>query len=456
MERKFESDIGVRISEGDRRRSSGRVGILAAVAISCALLMGSAAFLLPAMSSAEEGNVVSVDICGAMDYLVYNEDNDCLIHYDDFSGEYDVKESMNLRAMAYPPSANAPSKYVKFIYTTTAHLDVVDYLGDTVVLGNLEIPYVSGGIALGAVPLTWSVTVNGVTWNSGTGLVDEDGVSIGFASSPAIVTYDGAFLAASVCLPTLLDGAYVPVVTEEGTVYVLLPSEYQAEDDVQIQVYFKVTSLVTDDIAGALLGIKDNVVVDAFPDFADVADLPVAIGTAEPTSVAMGDSVALDASASENVDEYAWYFGGTLISGEAVTTYTFATQLPGDYTFVLKVWSTENLVDIAEVVVTVCDEEAPVAEILVSAETEVETGMEVTFDGSGSDDNVGIVSWAWTIVLLDDCQAWYYNVEEVTYTFTYPGEYTIRLAVSDAAGNVGLCEIPYVLDPPLSGEELVA
>lgn len=56
----------------------------------------------------------------------------------------------------------------------------------------------------------------------------------------------------------------------------------------------------------------------------------------------------------------------------------------------------------------------------------------VTFDGSGSSDNVGIVSYMWTFV--DGTPQTLTGVNP-TYTFTTPGIYTVTLDVSDAAGN---------------------
>ncbi len=53
----------------------------------------------------------------------------------------------------------------------------------------------------------------------------------------------------------------------------------------------------------------------------------------------------------------------------------------------------------------------------------------VTFDGSGSSDNVDIVNYTWTIEGSE-----YYGIT-VDYTFTQPGEYTVELNVTDEAGN---------------------
>jgi len=56
----------------------------------------------------------------------------------------------------------------------------------------------------------------------------------------------------------------------------------------------------------------------------------------------------------------------------------------------------------------------------------------VTFDGSCSSDNVGIVSYMWTLI---DVTPHTLTGVNPTYTFTTPGIYTGTLDVSDAAGN---------------------
>jgi hypothetical protein len=57
----------------------------------------------------------------------------------------------------------------------------------------------------------------------------------------------------------------------------------------------------------------------------------------------------------------------------------------------------------------------------------------VTFDGSGSSDNVGIVNFSWSIIYIDGVITLYGG--SVSFTFDVPGIYRVTLAVSDAAGN---------------------
>jgi len=58
----------------------------------------------------------------------------------------------------------------------------------------------------------------------------------------------------------------------------------------------------------------------------------------------------------------------------------------------------------------------------------------VTFDGSGSTDNVGIASYTWTF--MDGTMQTLQGVT-ATYVFTTPGTYIVTLTVRDADGNVG-------------------
>ena len=56
----------------------------------------------------------------------------------------------------------------------------------------------------------------------------------------------------------------------------------------------------------------------------------------------------------------------------------------------------------------------------------------ITFDGSASSDNVGIVSYTWTFT---DVTIKTLTGQKPSYTFNTPGVYTITLNVEDAAGN---------------------
>jgi hypothetical protein len=65
----------------------------------------------------------------------------------------------------------------------------------------------------------------------------------------------------------------------------------------------------------------------------------------------------------------------------------------------------------------------------------VDQGSDVILDGSGSTDDVGIVSWVWTLLYGGE------NVtllgEVVNFTFDTPGEYVVKLNVTDVLGKSG-------------------
>ena len=74
----------------------------------------------------------------------------------------------------------------------------------------------------------------------------------------------------------------------------------------------------------------------------------------------------------------------------------------------------------------------------------------MTFDGSGSSDNVGIVNYTWKF--FDAAQKTLTGINP-TYTFNTPGKYTVTLNVTDANGNMNTSSIVItVLDitPPIA------
>ena len=141
--------------------------------------------------------------------------------------------------------------------------------------------------------------------------------------------------------------------------------------------------------------------------------------------------VAFDGSgSSDNVDivSYVWNFGdGTTGTGVTIThTYTE----PGTYTVTLNVTDARSNWDTDDVVITVVDVTSPVAD--AGPDQTVDEDTLVTLEGWRSTDNVGVISWTWTFI---DVTPQTLTGENVTYTFTTPGIYTVTLEVSDAAGN---------------------
>ncbi|TSD13502.1 hypothetical protein DP107_11795, partial [Haloglomus irregulare] len=64
-------------------------------------------------------------------------------------------------------------------------------------------------------------------------------------------------------------------------------------------------------------------------------------------------------------------------------------------------------------------------------DTTIDEGQSVSFDGTGSTDNVGIVSYDWDF----DDDGTTATGQTTSHTFDSPGTYTVELTVTDAAGN---------------------
>lgn len=90
------------------------------------------------------------------------------------------------------------------------------------------------------------------------------------------------------------------------------------------------------------------------------------------------------------------------------------------------------------------DSVAPVAD--AGADQEAVAGDTVSFDGSGSTDNVGVVSWIWTFV--DGVQRTL-SGSTAQYTFDGPGTFIVTLTVEDAEDNSDTDTVAItVLSPP--------
>ena len=97
--------------------------------------------------------------------------------------------------------------------------------------------------------------------------------------------------------------------------------------------------------------------------------------------------------------------------------------------------------------ITILDGTSPVANGTASS-YRVTEGAEITFDGNGSTDNVGVINWTWRIGLNR-----LYG-PEVNFTFIEPGEFNITLNVTDGAGNCDEMTLAVVVEPiPIPEEE---
>ncbi|MBS3816279.1 MAG: right-handed parallel beta-helix repeat-containing protein, partial [Candidatus Thermoplasmatota archaeon] len=168
----------------------------------------------------------------------------------------------------------------------------------------------------------------------------------------------------------------------------------------------------------------------------DVTD-PTA-DTGEDKTVDEDKAVTFDASgSSDNVGivNYTWIIEGTEYYGEVVE-YTFTD--PGIYTVEMNVTDDAGNYDTDTVEVTVNDVTDPTAD--AGEGKVIDEDTMVTFNGSGSEDNVGIVVYTWTIEGTE------YDGEVIEHTFAEPGHYTVELNVTDEAGNYDIDTITVTVE----------
>ncbi len=174
---------------------------------------------------------------------------------------------------------------------------------------------------------------------------------------------------------------------------------------------------------------------------------PVASATA-PTTVVQGDTVTVDASASQDADgdalTYAWtvdtYPGSAAptLSDATVAQPTFTADAVGDYTLTVTVTDAHNATDTASVTITAQANTAPTAD--AGSSQTVTPGTQVTLDASASTDTDpgdSIASYAWTMdskpststAALSDA-----TVAQPTFTADVAGDYAFTVTVTDMHG----------------------
>ncbi|WP_324027975.1 PKD domain-containing protein [Maribacter sp. BPC-D8] len=157
-----------------------------------------------------------------------------------------------------------------------------------------------------------------------------------------------------------------------------------------------------------------------------IASADVIFGEAPQTILFVGSTSTDDVG----VVSYAWDFvdGGT--STEADPEYTFSTN--GVFEVTLTVTDADGLMDITSLTITVEENieenEAPVA-IATADIIAGEVPLTVSFIGSESTDDVGVISYAWDFV--DGGSS---TEADTEYTFNTAGEYEVSLIVTDTEG----------------------
>jgi len=160
--------------------------------------------------------------------------------------------------------------------------------------------------------------------------------------------------------------------------------------------------------------------------------------TYSPRNPAAGNQVTFDASESSDPDgsiaAYEWDVsddGSIDMTGQEVT-YTFTDA--GTYEIRLQVSDGEDTTATTTQSVTVEEREggdAPVARFTYSPETP-ETGDEVTFDASDSNDpNGSIRAYEWDVTGEGEFEK---TGTQITHTFSMPGEHVVSLRITDSSG----------------------
>jgi PKD repeat protein len=140
----------------------------------------------------------------------------------------------------------------------------------------------------------------------------------------------------------------------------------------------------------------------------------------------------MDSTDNVGVVEWVWTF---TYQGEPVEltgpTATFVFADAGTYTVDLSVTDAAGNSAEDDMKVTVMDTTDPVA--VAGEDRESDQGMAVALDGSESTDNVDIFRYTWTFPYGGGTEE--LTGRNVQFSFSDPGDYTITLTVTDAAGN---------------------
>ena len=191
---------------------------------------------------------------------------------------------------------------------------------------------------------------------------------------------------------------------------------------------YEVTLAVEDAVGNVATDVMTVTVLDATPPIADAGE---DIVTDQHATVTFEGSGSFD---NVGILSWTWTFehdGEPQVLRGTSPEFTFHTA--GVYLVTLGILDASVNYGEDTVTVTVLDIDAPVADAgqdLVFVE-----GDKATFDGSGSADNVGIVSWTWRFVHIGFEET--LEGETVTFIFEEDGEYLVTLEVADAAGLKG-------------------
>ncbi|WP_321420773.1 disaggregatase related repeat-containing protein [uncultured Methanomethylovorans sp.] len=166
-----------------------------------------------------------------------------------------------------------------------------------------------------------------------------------------------------------------------------------------------------------------------------VDEAPVAEAGANQT-VVIGSTVSFDGSGSIDANGivlYSWDFGDGATAEDTVATASHVYPTAGTYTVTLNVTDASDQSDSDTLKVVVSDPVGPVDNTPVANagdDQTVTTGSTVSFDGSGSTDDNGIVLYSWD---FDDSTT--STGVSPQHAYATAGTYTVNLTVTDTIGQ---------------------
>jgi hypothetical protein len=161
---------------------------------------------------------------------------------------------------------------------------------------------------------------------------------------------------------------------------------------------------------------------------APVADAGVDVQVEVGTNVTFNGTGSSD---DKGIVSYVWSFidDGTQTLFGPTPYYTFWNA--GIFAVTLNVTDDDGLYSTDVVLVTVLDNEPPIAE--AGPDQTAFLGQEVQFDGATSWDNDGVVNYTWTFP-YESSEIALYGVTP-SFTFAVAGMYVVTLNVTDPSGN---------------------
>ena len=194
------------------------------------------------------------------------------------------------------------------------------------------------------------------------------------------------------------------------------------------------------DVAGVYevtLTVKDAAGNSATDNMTVTVIAPLVADAGTDLVVEVGSNATLDAGNSSNAVTWTWLLNHDvqdhILYGEKVN---FIFDVVGVHYVTLIVTDGHGNEDSDNITVTVTesfDREAPVAH--AGDHRSVDLNALVTFDGSASTDNVGVVSYHWTITDPDGNLVFNSSSVWFSYRFNVGGNHSVTLTVADAAGN---------------------